>query len=407
VTLRGRKLKITLTSKGRACMDDGLTLKQLVLREIENRPKGFVSELVAISCYSNWQNLKRVLTKHEKEFDKLQCLIDMVEYIWKDDVVRLMTEYSTQIDPNKRTARFLLEYLSTNRQLEAFKSLLDKMSKCSNKESKEFAKVYLLQYEAQNTYPNADIDNLLRKTKLMRTTSNELIVFKKLFKTYCYHQKGDFLMCKSLADEIEYDLHHLEDDYVKTMFNARLCEAMSYINLRIFNNPVEARRYTDYVLSSEIGISFKAYANFVKGYSYFFTSYEDSLCYFSESISMYKELQRDIIVKDIEEKVELLKINWNKLDNGQCKFIANYLLYNLKRGVKISKLLNECQKDIDEAFFLYLKGREERDVEVLFRSLLKYVKKGDSFLANMPKRELIKLGLKEEILDETINIRSM
>jgi hypothetical protein len=373
-------------------MEVELTLKQKLLHEINTRSKFFVAELVRISDYSSLGAFKKVLIDPKREFDKFQSLINVCEYIWGDKGIEYISQYSTEIDPNRQTARIMLEYLSTNRKLEALKSLLDRMSECSNKESREWSYVYSIQYFCQANYPNIDLDDIIRKVKSVKTSIVELKVFLKLIKTYAYNQKGEFYMPKILAEEIKLYFSEIENGYIKNMYQARMCETMSYVELRVFNNPEASREYSQQILESNIGKAFKAYANFYQGMSYLFTSCEKSLLYFTESNRIYKEMNRDWIVKDIDEKIELLKVYWDKLEDSNCYFETNYLLFNIKKGVNVSTALEEFKEKMDEPMYLYLKGYNEKNVTLLIESALKFVKKGDSYLASLPKNVLIEMG---------------
>lgn len=386
-------------------MEVELTLKQRLLHEINIRSKSFVAELVKISGYSNLQNFKRCLTS-DREFDKFQNIIDVVEFIWGDRVVEIIGKFSYEIDENRKNARQMLEFLSTNRQLEAFKCLLDRMEKCCNKESKEFAKVYSLQYEAQSKYPNVDIDDLIHRAQTMKTTTEGTTAFRKLFKVHAYYQKGDFFMTMLLSKEISYLFDFMDDDYLKHLYNARLSEIMSYVHLRVRNEPEKSRKYANSVLMSKAGKPFKAFAHFMIGYSYFFSNYEYSLHNLIKSRNMYDEMKRDFAVKDLDEKIELLKVYWDKQGDQGCHYIKNYFLYNIKKGVNVKKALEESKNEInDEPFYLYLKGYLEQDEEILIESVLLYIHKGDSFLANFGKTECIKLGHKEHLLNLMLKIR--
>jgi hypothetical protein len=132
-------------------MENKLTLKQMILNKIQIEPWGYATELAKISgAYNNGGNLNKVLEDEGKEFKSFQGLVNIVEYIWKKESVEKMSLYANEVNPSKKTAHNLLEYLLSNRAWEAFNTLLDRMEKGSNAVSKEFAKVYRLfnQYEA-------------------------------------------------------------------------------------------------------------------------------------------------------------------------------------------------------------------------------------------------------------------
>jgi cysteinyl-tRNA synthetase len=80
-----------------------LTLKQMILNEIDNAPRGYSEELAIVSgTYSNGSNLKKVLTDEKKEFEQILGVIRIVEYIWESESVKMMVKYSNEVDPNKK-----------------------------------------------------------------------------------------------------------------------------------------------------------------------------------------------------------------------------------------------------------------------------------------------------------------
>jgi hypothetical protein len=103
-----------------------LTLKELILAEIKKSPRGYAEQLAKLSgSYSSGTNLTKVLRNPSSEFDSLQGLIRIVKHVFGEDEKRLMEQYSTEIDPNNKSARHMLEYLSVNRMLDSMKSLIE------------------------------------------------------------------------------------------------------------------------------------------------------------------------------------------------------------------------------------------------------------------------------------------
>jgi hypothetical protein len=397
------KLKIGKRVKD---METRLTVKQMILNVIDDSPRGYASVLAKIAGYSSGSAFTKVLNKKEKEFDKFQGFLDVVYFLWKKDATKIICQYSTEIDVNKKTSRLMLEWMASNRQFEAFKILLNKMKLSTNNESLEWKKVYSIMYDYQTNFPNLDHDVLIKRITKTRTCIDELSVILKIMKIYQYHLKGEHHMTKLLSCELETEIEDLENEYIKERYIVRLSEIMSNVYLRVFNNSETARRFTDNILDSNAGLGFKGFANFVKGYSYLFTSYEKSLKYLTMSIEIYKSMERDAVVKDLEEKVEFLNLYWDKQTNNECFYVKNYMFMNVKKGINICNLLLEHREKIDEPTYLFLKGLNEKNNDILMESLIKYIKKGDCFLANLPKIELIKNGYNTFLLDEIISIKA-
>lgn len=381
-------------------MEQRLSLKQKILNEIEKNPRGFAKTLSNIAGYGdNSGNLTRILKDPKREFDKFEGLLDLVSYLFNEDELTVMIQFSKEINPNKKTARQMLEYLAINRKFNDFNELVDLMENCSNKESREWAKLYKLQYEYQLCSTNEDYNNLIKKISELNISVNELKVYKNLLLNYCYNQKHEYGMTLSLEKEIKELLCDMEEDYISKMYQLRLDEIMSYNYLRVFNDPESARRYADSVLEKEPPMAFAAYAYFIKGYSYKFTSVDKSLEYLQLSKNLYQQLGRHRDVVDLEKKIEFISVYWEKYNDNICKYLVNDLLRMIKKGVDVSNILVNLD-EIEPEMKLFLEGLNSNNSKKLLLSLIKYTKKNDYFLANLSKIELLKNGEDQDILEE-------
>jgi hypothetical protein len=382
-----------------------LTLKQRILNKIDDSPRGFADELASISgTYSSGSNLKKVLRDPKKEFEKFNGLINIVRHIWGNESSKMMAKYSEEIHPNKNTARNLLECLSTSREFEAFNNLLDRMDNCTNVESKEWAKIYRLQYKYELAKSCTEFNEVLKEIREIKVNSFELKIYKNLLLNYCFNLLKNYDSTKFLTKEIEQDIELIENGYIKDMYLIRLNEVKSYTNLKVYNNPVAARECADKIISSNARTAFKAYAYFIKGLSYLFTSYDNTVNYLNESIKLYESINRQHDIKEIKEEVEFAKVYWDKFENEKCLYIKSYLLYNVKKGKDISNELTKA--NIEPEFKLYLEGLSAKSNKKLMLSLIKFIKKNDMFLANLAKIELFNNGIDEddkEIIEELTN----
>ncbi|MEM5599268.1 hypothetical protein AAHB53_28360 [Niallia circulans] len=62
--------------------------------------------------------------------------------MYPEEKFTYMEEFAKTLNPNRITARFMLEYLTLYRLENARDELLFEMEKCNNEESKEWAFVY-------------------------------------------------------------------------------------------------------------------------------------------------------------------------------------------------------------------------------------------------------------------------
>ena len=374
------------------------SFKQLILNEINNHPRGFITELANIAGYNQSGGLTKVLNKEEKEFEKFQGLVNMVEYLWGKKSVDIMVRYSKEVDPNKKTARNFLEYLVVNRRFEDFNELIERMKRCSNKESKEWAKIYQFRYKYELAKTEEDYNLLLNEISETNVNIYELNIYKKMLLNYCYNQLKDYTMVKYLTVENNSEVELINNDYIKNMYIIKSNESMAHYNLIINNSPELARKYAESILSISVNDVFKAYAYFIIGYSYTFITYEKSIYYLNKSMELYKVIGRNDDINDINEKIELVSVYWDRID-GECIYTNNQILLDIKKGkeVNLSKIANK-------EYYYYLEGLITNNEKKLLLSLIKFVKKNNFFMANFPKIELLKRGYDNEILEELMTL---
>jgi hypothetical protein len=382
----------------------GKTLKQMILEKIDHSPRGYSEELAKISgSYSSGSNLKKVLKSPDKEFDSLSALLKIVAHIFgKEEKKKLMEQYSTEIDPNHKCARSMLEYLSVNRLLDSLKLLIDRMLECKNKDSREWAKLYKIQYEWQKDFYGVDFIETLNKLNEFKTNIHELNTLINIMKCNTYYKNKMYRMSYELSKDVLNSIENIKDYFIKNSYLVKWNEIMSYLSLRVFNQPEQARIYAQNVLNSNVGLTFKAYANYILGCSYMFTDYDKSKDYLIDSAKMYTSLNRNDAADNVKEEIELLDIMWDK-NIFSVYYSKEYKYYWLMRNNKL--IYEELENlNIEEQFYLLIKGMKENNTDTLLLSLIKFIKNGDLFLANLPKVELIKRGFSEEVINALLGI---
>ncbi len=376
------------------------SLRQQLLNDFEST-RGLATKMAKTAGYSTAAKLKQMLEKSNGEVQNFDGFIKAVHEYYPDNYLELLSCFTDEISPCKTTARNLLEFLSLNRQFEGVKNLIKKMKEreCPNT---EWAKAYEILLDYQQNVSTIDYDEMLIRVRKLKTNNFELCIFLNILRTYSYHQMGRYNKVADLADEIEFDLKDANTNYLIETFKIRHAETMSYLTLRLNNQPVKAREYADKVINSKIyiGEAFNAYAYFIKGYSYIFNSYEQAKKYLTISRDIYAKLNRSEISKDLDEKIEFVEVLWGKDIN--CNYFKNSVLKNIELYDDLS---NEVKTKIEEPFLLYLEGKRHKDTNILLNSVISYLNKGDFFLANLPKEELLKNGFDKNVLENLLSIR--
>jgi hypothetical protein len=381
----------------------GKTLKQMILERIEQSPRGYAEELAKTTgSYSSGSNLLKVLRNPQKEFDSLYGLIKIVKYIFGEDEKKLMEQYSMEIDINNKTARHMLEYLSVNRLLDSMKKLIDRMSDAKNKDSREWAKVYNLQHEWQIDFYGIDFNSIIFRLNEFKTNIHELNTLISIMRCNSYYSIRMYRMSFELSRHIQYSIENIKDEFIKASYGVKYNEIMSYLSLKVFNEPEKTRKHAQIVINHNIGKTFNAFAHYAIGCSYLFTDYEKAKDHLYQSYKIYMDINRKDGADNVNEERELLEIVWDK-DIFSVHTNKAYRYYWLARNNRLQ--IEELEGvNLDEPFNYLIKGMKDNNTEMLLHSLILFVKEGDLFLANLPKFELLNRGYSETIVNELLNI---
>lgn len=385
-------------------ISEDFDLKKYISNEKAN-DKTLLTRLAKAAGHSSTSTISKWLGKPEKELDSITALLSIIREIAPNKEQEIIEKHIEKLDPNKKAARQMLEYLSNNRLLEAMRLLLDRMDNCSNDESKEWAKVYELQYEWQVNYFTLNADAHLKKLRKLKSDDPNLVIFIQLMKCYAYYKKENDTMSSEIAEELISELEILEDGFIKTSYTAKANEVLSYINLWVKSDTEAARENAEFVIESKIGKTFTAFAYHVIGYSYYYESFDKAEKYLLLSRDLYRELGRDAAVIDAEDTIERIKLFWD-LKDGSEGFVSvqNELLYRSQKGENVTNLLEKSKDQIHcDAISCLIKGYSENSNEILHQSVLKFLKKGNTFCAKVPMLALKKRGYSEIILNEMIS----
>jgi hypothetical protein len=381
----------------------GKTLKEMILEYIDHSPRGYAETLAKISgSYSSGTNLTRVLRNPEKEFDSLSGLIKIVRHIFGEDEKKLMQQYSGEINPNNKTARYILEYLSVNRLLDSMKQLIDKMLVCKNQQSKEWAKIYSLQHEWQVDFYGLDFNIIISRLNEFRTNIHELNTLISIMRCNSYYSIKMYRMSFELSRHIQHSIENIKDEFIKASYSVKHNEIMSYLSLKVFNEPEKTREHAQIVINNDIGQTFNAFAHYAIGCSYLFTDYEKAKDHLYQSYKIYMDINRKDAADNVNEERELLEIVWDK-DIFSIHTNKAYRYYWLARNNRLQ--IEELEGiNLEQPFNYLIKGMKDNNIEMLLHSLILFVKEGDLFLANLSKFELLNRGYSENIVNELLNI---
>lgn len=350
--------------------------------------------------------IRNFKNKPEKELDSFESLVKMVRYLEPDREIEIMIDYSNHLRLNFNTARYMLDYLSVNRQLDEMNSLIEKMKESSNKESALWAKAYSLLYLWQTQSFKLDLDKFLNEVNYLVTKNiPSLEILQRLLKCYIYDQKQYHKQVLEISEEVKFLIEKVEDNYLKRVYSVKINEITSNLKLWVYNDFDGAREDANKVIEADLGIGFTAYAKYTIAQSYFYTSYDKSREYFIDCIRLYETMNRKEVAEDVVGSLEFLEIFWDqKKQDSSFILKENELYIKAKLNIDITEDLHNFNDENKQGFILFLKGINENNTDFLFKSMIQNLKGGDAFSANAARLELQNRGFSEVVLNELIKI---
>lgn len=344
-------------------------------------------------------------TKPNSEIENFQLLLNIVRYLDKDREYEIMADYARHSNPNRKTARYMLEYFSCNRMLTEMDSLLIRMEKeAKNKQSIEYAKVYRLQYRRQTQ--DISPEELITELNNIKVTDHTLTVFIDIIKCYCYYDKDFHMEALDLTYKIQKEVELVKEKYLKNTLTAKLHEISSYISLWIHNDFEQATIHANKVLDSELGYLYRGYAYFILGYAQFFSNYESSKENLEKSLSIYEMVDSKAGMQNVRDAIEYLDVFYDKRNESTDYKNISMKYYNMAlHNQELPGEFDSLKDQMGEENYYLIKGVSENNCDYLMLSMIKNVKTGNAFFANFPRLELEKRGYNKMILDELHIIR--
>lgn len=381
-----------------------MTLFNKILTKKLESSKTYSQELrKAVNCAQS--TISKYKNEPNAEADSFQGLLDIVRYMDKDKENEIMVDYAQHINPNRQTARYMLEYFSCNRMLSEMDTLLSKIeSEATNKQSLEYAKVYRLQYKRQTQDITAE--ELINEIKNVKVTDHSLKVFLDIIKCYCFYDKDYHLEALELTHKIQKEVECVKEKYLKDTLTAKYHEISSYISLWIHNDFEQAAIHANNVLNSELGYLYRGYAYFILGYSKFFSNYDVSKEYLEKSLSIYEMVNSQAGMDNVRDAIEYLDVFYNKRNKSTDYNNISMMYYDMAlHNKELPEEFDSLKDQLGEENYFLIKGVLEDDCDYLMLSMIKNVKTGNAFFANFPRYELEKRGYNQMILNELHKIR--
>jgi len=373
------------------------TLRQRMMNDLEEN-RAF-AKMARFGGYSSGAKLKETLSDENREIEKFGSFVKIVHHMYPDERFELMKEFSKTLNPNKQTARYMLEYLTLYRLEEAKKELIERLRSSNDKDSKEWAFVYSIDDELieGTILPNVAIEKLMNKTY----STIEMKIFSRIVRTYADFDVNNLHVLRVAHSEISEYLTKVKNEFAKDSLRARFYVIESRVNLLNGNRggTLESIFLVKSALDPIKSSNFLQYAN-----SYLLYDYDNTKKYLKEA--MEYSTGNEKVKKDIIKSMNFAAILHEKFEDyifdGE---LTNELYYYCRIGDK--KNAERILENIDfnsltefrKAFNCYYRGILYKEDKLLYESIFHFNNSGDKYWKKISVDELARRGVEKHVLE--------
>ncbi|WP_204524675.1 AimR family lysis-lysogeny pheromone receptor [Litchfieldia alkalitelluris] len=339
-----------------------------------------------------------------KETLNLSTILRIIEELFPSLQHELMNEYILSLNPNKKLARFCLEYLNTTRQDDVLDQHLKILLNSKSSINREWATIYLLdRKQTTREFSNSEVISLLHNT---RVHTLEMKLYSKMIAAYCHFEDHLLQEIYDAIHPLEPKLKKIKDPYIKESYTARFGLIMTPISLH-FEHQNDLLRYSQMVFKCSGQKALKCMTHIQLGNSYLISHYDNALFHFKKAL----ELSDHIREVQIKRSLNFLDNYWGKQpkhlnhESSAPKDIHEIAFFHIQQGepLKAIAMLQTIKWEIlsksEKAFHLYFKGLALNDRNCLIESV-RYFKEGDMMhYKNIPLIALRNMGEDETIIE--------
>lgn len=368
-----------------------------------------ISERIINTTKLPKSNINSFIVDHSVFLDFGKVLL-IIDDLFEENSESLLEDYIMNLDVNHQTAQQIVEFCFMNFTPYRY-DFLFKMCEATNIDNKEFAQIYRNHYDN----PNKKIDPFNITDGNYNTPT--LHAFKILMEAYAQYSMDMIPTLITKKDFLEYTINEfVSDPFIRDYYLVRFYRILMIIMLDQ-NEVQECRRMANEILNLSLTLSpaFKIQAIHAIGMSYLYENYELGLDYLYKAKKLYtsSSISSD---GDIHSSINLHQIYWGKepedlkfhsQKNSDILDVIYYhmLINDVNEAKKTMKQVNEnTLSQRDSAFYFYVKGMLEDDMNYLYKSIMQFKQIGDKFYVQLPIKVLEKKGF-NPLLIETILIR--
>lgn len=326
----------------------------------------------------------------------LWMVLEIVRYLDKDNEVEIMRQCC--LEATKKNIKTAFEYAHSKSLDSVTCILLNKTLDGNNRELKEWAIVYQWQLWSKYNRVYSEVD-YLEMLKKLQPNSHDLKTLLQILEMLCFYYSEKYDLSLHYIKKIHNMLPEIKDPFIKKAFLSRTDEALANMYLKFENNIDKSRGSAEKLIERNFSVNSVTNGYFILGLSYLFESYEKTSSFFKKGIQLNNTKERYFVANDLREQLAITNLFWNK------PVPKEYIVTDFIKAVVNKANLKYFYDDkYYSALAFYFDGRREGSQEKLLLSLHVFCEKKDYFRANLPKMELLKLGVDYNILKREVKI---
>jgi hypothetical protein len=346
--------------------------------------------------------------KEEKEKRteiNFHSMIMISNILFPEDPYELLNKYALQVQQpiNKKSA---IEYCSMNRQIETGYKLLETFKDVE--QLQEWVPLYKLLFDrVSGKISPEEVNELAFEVKVK---SPELKALYRILVAYAFQDQKKYDLCYESFNGVERLIDQATIPYIKHSLAIRHTELAGYICLRVFGDIKTSRKYCkELIQNSLVESGYKGTAYYILGTSYLFENVDKAIFHLECSAESFKQSARKETATFIENYMiplaYIIHEQFTKVKTTDKSLLAFLNAKTNNTKAAIDYLEEYIEENESTPFTRFVRGLALKSPELLMDSMGMYDATGEMFFINLPRFELIKLGVPKFLVNGIIKYK--
>lgn len=320
--------------------------------------------------------------------------------------------HSGQFDNDRpEDPQVAMENARFNGLMDKLLELIEQHSKSSNQLHQEWARVYKLFYQRNNS--DITPEALLKVVQYQTSEDPELFIAYRLLHAYACYDLGEYGVLRSVCKTITKEIVNLKNSQLESFYRFRLSQLLA--NLYLSQNDVEqAREQAQFIIDYCSNYSYVASSYHTLGLSYLYEDYEKGMDALEKGLKYSQDYKKQNHMIEIRRGIFFFNNYWGI--NGKYILYTNHLRdqyerahFEFRRGNKekaqviLKKIDIESLTLREKGYYFFYKGLALDNIDLFYKSMESFKKIEDKFAANMARLELYRQGERPAAIEAAYN----